>query len=177
MHKIDYFKNWNHFGVIIFKITLLCFCGPDSVTNMWLTHRDNVSWYRLQHSESRTTITNYLFKTQTTIRMTGKSVSLVEHTMNLLSCSISRQRQKSLSGRNVWDRWMSLVMSEFVFGEWGWGKKLEKWKVELGIEGNSQTRELLNKYVISQVSKYTSPWKWDKACQIQDIIKSCGRWY
>lgn len=88
--------------------------------------------------------------------MTGGSVRLVECTMWLLSCSISRQTQKSLSERNVWVGWMSLVMSEFVFGKVRLKKKEKKWKEERG-KGNSPTSEsCYSKDVISPVSRFTS---------------------
>lgn len=62
--------------------------------------------------------------------MTGGSVGLVERTMWPLSCSASRQTQKSLTERNVWVGWRSLVMSEFVFG-----------KVRLKNSGQMERRE------------------------------------
>ena len=54
--------------------------------------------------------------------MTVESVRLVEGTMWLSSCSISRQTQKSVSERNVWVGWMSMLVSEFVFGKVRWRK-------------------------------------------------------
>lgn len=71
--------------------------------------------------------------------MTGGSVRLVERTMWLLSCSISRQTQKSLSDRNVWVGWMSLVMSEFVFGK---VRLKKRGKMEREREGNKGEKEI-----------------------------------
>lgn len=92
--------------------------------------------------------------------MTGGSVRLVERTMWLLSCSISRQTQKSLSDRNVWVGWMSLVMSEFVFGKVRLKKKGKNGKREgreQGREGNSPMSEsCYSKDMISPVSRFTS---------------------
>lgn len=58
---------------------------------------------------------------------------------------LSRQTQKSLTKRNVWVGWRSLVMSEFVFWkseaekQWTNGEKREG--REVGREGNSLTPE------------------------------------
>ena len=59
--------------------------------------------------------------------MTGESVRLVKGTLWLSSCSISRQTQKSMSRRNVWVGWVSVLVSEFVFGK-VWQKKGKRWK-------------------------------------------------
>lgn len=72
--------------------------------------------------------------------MTGGSVRLVECTMWLLSCSISRQTQKSLSERNVWVGWMSLVMSEFVFGKVRLKKRRKNGKKREGREIHQHLR-------------------------------------
>ncbi len=147
-----------------------------------MTWSENRLWcWQMQTTKpavSSPSVTNYWAKTQTTIVMTGESARMVEGTMWLSSCSISRQIQKSLSERNVWVGWMSVFVSEFVFGKVRW-KKGEKGKEERGIgrEGKSPMPEsCYSENGISPVSRLTSPCRRDRSCQIQDILKSCGYW-
>lgn len=92
--------------------------------------------------------------------MTGEAVRLVEGTMWPSSCSISRQTQKSLSKRNVWSGWMSVFVSEFVFGEvrWKTGEKGERGKGAIGRERNpAKPQSCYSEDGISPVSRLTSP--------------------
>jgi len=60
-----------------------------------------------------------------------------------------------------------------------WKKREEKEERGKGTweEGNSPTPESCSsRDEIRAVSRLSSPWRQDKSCQIQDILKPCGYW-